>query len=154
MAAQSRWDVWKEVLIPYFSDDQCIIKLWCSTPMMKELIISLTSHMNCHVYPALAPSRCKSIFPSLISQCKDLRSVKLIGISSSDEEFHPLLFAKIIWMDLPTSLVKINIPYMNLLNMICVLSSAILGDQYLMKVPIGEFFTGRSQQQEPTYHPL
>lgn len=103
--------IWREVLVPHFSEDYTLSKLWCTTPKMQNVIIEQTRTLTCNLRPALPTSLKPSAFPPLMSELKNLKHVKLVLLPAlvEDTTFYKYLPA-VVWEDLPSTVTRIDIP--------------------------------------------
>ena len=71
-----QWVMWEEILIPRFTDDRVITKLWCTKRMFQAVIRARTMKLVCHVRCAIRPSD-RYLLPPFLSQLTRLKYLSL-----------------------------------------------------------------------------
>lgn len=70
-----RYNVWNEVLIPFFSDQRVLDQLWCTNRTMQTIMISNIKNIRCWCRPMDAIIKPRGIYPSYITQLVKLQSI-------------------------------------------------------------------------------
>ena len=73
----SQWAAWREFLIPYFSDDTVITKLWCTAVVFQQLIRERTTQLVCHVHRSALPTE-KYLNPPFLLQLTKLKYLQFV----------------------------------------------------------------------------
>ena len=112
--SDSQRSVWREVLIPHFTDDSVIVKLWCSQPTMQRLIVEQLINLTCHIRSAINPSH-RYVHPPFLSQLSHLKHLRFL-----DPHYHRpglgdlLPSCGVICQNIPMSVVMLDVSCLHL----------------------------------------
>lgn len=70
-----RFEVWREVLIPFLDDQRSLDQLWCSSKTLQFVILNKLRDITCFCRPMDAVIKKRGIYPSYIGSIRSLHSV-------------------------------------------------------------------------------
>ena len=79
-AMVSQWDAWRELLVPYFKDDQIYAKLWCTGVNLQSIMVARVTHLVCHARHSIG-SHQQYLHPPFLSQLLHLKYLQMVDTS-------------------------------------------------------------------------